>query len=451
MREELESFSDSVNLCNHLIEKFSLELSAENSVKFLKFCQQFCSKVSGKWKKSNRILVQFLKSNKKWLESPIAWLHLGVPGSEQLEESRSQECDHDNEENVPPTTPNKMQSLSQQKHFEDLTPRQKRRRVNTLNLSFSPEELTSSTLKSLKQSGQEEVGHIIEHLMQHPEDIQKVKTCIAREKSGAAYTPEKALGLFVSLELSKWQYINLKESASEQGIDIYPSYYKIKQAKQDCYPVKETVTVNEDGAEILLQALLDLTVTRIVSANNLLFKTGDEVVLTSKWGFDGASGQSHYKQIGEVDETTVFMASLVPLRLHSGEVVVWENDRPSSTMYCRPIMFKFMKETKDTVVAVKKKIEDQIMALQPTKVGGINVNHKLLLTMIDGKISSIISDTASAVCDICKAKPSEMNNLDNLKDRRSNEDMYQYGLSTLHAWIRCMECLLHIGMTTLFY
>lgn len=59
MREELDSFSDSAKLCNHLKEKFSLELSDDNSVRFLKFCQQFCSKVSGKWKESNRTCVRF--------------------------------------------------------------------------------------------------------------------------------------------------------------------------------------------------------------------------------------------------------------------------------------------------------------------------------------------------------------------------------------------------------
>lgn len=69
------------------------------------------------------------------------------------------------------------------------------------------------------------------------------------------YTPEKAQGLLVSLELTKWQYINYRESASEQGSDIYPSYYSIKQAKQDSYPVKEAVTMNEDGAEILFLIL----------------------------------------------------------------------------------------------------------------------------------------------------------------------------------------------------
>lgn len=38
-----------------------------------------------------------------------------------------------------------------------------------------------------------------------------------------------------------------------------------------------------------------------------------------------------------------------------------------------------------------------------------------------------------------------MNNLKSHKLRDNNEEMYQYGLSSLHAWIRCMECLLHIA------
>lgn len=34
--------------------------------------------------------------------------------------------------------------------------------------------------------------------------------------------------------------------------------------------------------------------------------------------------------------------------------------------------------------------------------------------------------------------------------RPENENSYQYGLSTLHAWIRCMEMILHISYNLSF-
>lgn len=38
-----------------------------------------------------------------------------------------------------------------------------------------------------------------------------------------------------------------------------------------------------------------------------------------------------------------------------------------------------------------------------------------------------------------------MNKLSEIFSRPVREDVYKYGLSTLHMWIRCMECILHIS------
>ncbi|KAL4718011.1 hypothetical protein ACJJTC_013065, partial [Scirpophaga incertulas] len=66
--------------------------------------------------------------------------------------------------------------------------------------------------------------------------------------------------------------------------------------------------------------------------------------------------------------------------------------------------------------------------------------------MIDGKIATIVTDTPSAAtCNICLAKPSEMNDLARIFSRPVQDEVYKYGLSTLHMWIRCLECLLHIS------
>lgn len=139
------------------------------------------------------------------------------------------------------------------------------------------------------------------------------------------------------------------------------------------------------------------------------------------------------------------MASLVPLKLTAEDgCVIWQNQCPSSTSYCRPIMWKFMKETEFNVKNEMAAIENEIDNLRPSNYENANIEHKLLLTMIDGKVASYISGTSAAVCDLCKACPKEMNNIELVQKKTVNEDMYKYGLSSLHAWIRAMECLLHI-------
>ena len=38
-----------------------------------------------------------------------------------------------------------------------------------------------------------------------------------------------------------------------------------------------------------------------------------------------------------------------------------------------------------------------------------------------------------------------MNDAESHCDRQTNTDAFQYGLSTLHAWIRLFECVIHVG------
>lgn len=65
--------------------------------------------------------------------------------------------------------------------------------------------------------------------------------------------------------------------------------------------------------------------------------------MITKWGFDGASSQSQYKQKFEdkdADDSSIFMTSLVPIVLHAEDEptdIYWQNMKPSSTRLCRPV------------------------------------------------------------------------------------------------------------------
>lgn len=66
--------------------------------------------------------------------------------------------------------------------------------------------------------------------------------------------------------------------------------------------------------------------------------------------------------------------------------------------------------------------------------------------MIDGKICNAATSTTSAqTCYICKATPTEMNQLERVIGKEVNPDTFRFGLSTLHAWIRFFECIIHIS------
>lgn len=76
----------------------------------------------------------------------------------------------------------------------------------------------------------------------------------------------------------------------------------------------------------------------------------------------------------------------------------------------------------------------------------IHVGHTLICTMVNGKIVQVITNTSSAsVCVVCKATPSQMNKLDLVLKKPVDLSTYQFGLQSLHCWIRFMECVLHIS------
>ena len=158
-------------------------------------------------------------------------------------------------------------------------------------------------------------------------------------------------------------------------------------------------------------------------------------------------GQNTENQRGHrratIDYASVFNVSCVPLELKCGEKTIWENDRPSSIRYCRPIKFKFMKESIENIQKEYSYYKEAIANLVPKLIDIDNfsctVSYELKLTMIDGKTSNAISNQrSSGSCNICLARPSEMNKLEKVVDKPIKEELLQFGMSTLHCKIRFM-------------
>lgn len=344
------------------------------------------------------------------------------------------------------------------KPFPQLSYKQKKRRTETLRTNNNADELAFATRMNMQQSGNKSISKILSYLTNNPEEASKIWAFCENkiQHSEKTYSREKALALMISLNLSKSKYVQLRMTSMEHGVDLYSSYYQIQLAKKDCYPSKEMMTFTDTHAEIELQALLDLTIQRLLKT--LKIDTNEEfqdLRLISKWGFDGASGQSFYKQgftdnIVDIDkprDESVFTISFVPLKLLSSDnIIIWENPQPSSTKFCRPIKFEFIKESDDVIRREKENIENKINNLSSTHLNGnIIVKHELLLTMIDGKACSSIARSSSMNCYICGATPKQMNCLDIVQQRTVNINNLKFGMSSLHGWIRCMEFLLHIS------
>ena len=125
-------------------------------------------------------------------------------------------------------------------------------------------------------------------------------------------------------KLSRHQYNVIRKSAPE----TFPSYKIVQDAKKHCYPkdIKTTYTC----VDVSLQPLLDHTTERLLLTVETvieILQTAElnKLCLFTKWGFDGYSGHSSYKQAFQGHEATdsaVFITCIVPIRLVSGEKVI---------------------------------------------------------------------------------------------------------------------------------
>lgn len=184
--------------------------------------------------------------------------------------------------------------------------RSKRRKTESIRTHITKSELTYATSMTLRFSGEVDAVKLLkEATVTTPTRASKIRKCWENKDkkiNNARMNENKALSLLVNAKLTKNQYQLIRLNAKENKSDIYPAYNLIREAKTRCYPPKEAFTITESLAEIYLQELLDHTVFRIIQCQwsvvaSFSVENITSMTLITKWGFDGSSGHSEYKQI----------------------------------------------------------------------------------------------------------------------------------------------------------
>jgi len=270
--------------------------------------------------------------------------------------------------------------------------------------------------------------------------------------------PMEVISLLMETSMTKHQYLLIRNFVNSKiSFEFFPSYQRLLSLKKIRYP--DGIYIDESRAEVELQSLLDNTASSIIELQNNIIETMPENIVTNltligKWGFDGSTGHSEYKQKfsnGDLDDRSLFVTSYVPLQLVTqiDNTIIWKNPRPSSTRYCRPIRFQFKKETAKVSKDEAEYFDAKIKQLKPKELSVSNkkvvITHSLHLTMVDGKVCNAISESSSATCYICGAKPTEMNNIQKCLSKEVRPRFYEFGLSPLHSYIRFFEYFLHIS------
>lgn len=436
----INSGTNNTELQKYLIETFGLSLERADIV-IASIRKNLLSKFNDRWQKWRRTKDLFENANSAWLDGEFRVIFAEITAAASSGERGR------------PSKP-----------YGESSEKTKKRKNMEIVQEYGFEFIHNAYVQHLRSIGELDEASIVSIARTLPKKDKKevLKKMTYDTETVTTYSKDEALCIYIDLDLTKSQYGLLRSRLSEKNIFVFPSYNMILDAKKMCYPPRSSIEINDIGASIKLKDLLDHTVARILQINSVHKSGHRNLKLYVKWGCDGSSGQSEYKQALPdetqlISDANLFIASLVPIKLIdlSTNLVVWQNTTCSSVRYCRPISIKFVKETpqqtRETVDDIKRQIDELTPSLVNKDDEVVEVKHELFLTMIDGKVAQVLTNTSSsAVCTICGARPREMNDLSKVSAKPENEDAFQYGLSTLHAWIRFMETILHISYNISF-
>lgn len=422
--------SKNVELCFKLLSSKNIIVKTENEIYITHLIQGLRKIFRRYWSENNRDKEKFVRKHKQWLTSDFGYEF------KKKRHRRKSNIAHVGRPSVP---------------FYSKSIRGKRQSISSISkkCNYDTDLLISATLHSGRRKGNMKLASAIKIFMKTydspPSRVQQ------------KMSSDEGLALLLDTELSQKQYRLIKKRLKDLNCDVLPSYHEILKSKETCRP--KNLSVSSTKASVPIGDLLDHTTRRIVTlCENELIRYMDcknidslDVKMINKYGFDGSSGQSEYNQEidSEKSDSNLFAVTLSPLVLNCEDQSFWQNSSPSSVRYCRPISLEFIKESKEHNISTKTTIETQINELENIVIilsnkKAVTVNQICVLTAIDGKVFSHITNTSSMQCCVCcKSPPSMMNNL--LNDFTPDPTTLIYGISPLHSWIRFFEAVIHIS------
>jgi hypothetical protein len=140
---------------------------------------------------------------------------------------------------------------------------------------------------------------------------------------------------------------------------------------------------------------------------------------------------------------TLNSTQMVPLRLvanrGSEENYLYDNEGPNNPHSTRPVRLAFEAENSASIQAENQRPNHEISSLDKFVLSEdpkIEIKFKGLLTMVDGKVVSALTNQNTCRCNICDKVVLKW---------PVSEERLQFGASPLHFGLRAFEALLHIA------
>ncbi|XP_066952690.1 uncharacterized protein [Macrobrachium rosenbergii] len=361
-------------LVEFLMNKYSVKnVDDKSEIIITNAIQDFMYKFFSKLKSCNRMIDRVYSKYPEWFSAPLFRKDVIDVIDSKIQENASANPQITLQSKGRPSGP-----------YESLTDWSKRRITSDIRKDFTPDQLLDATSTSLWTSHEPKKAKIVKAVsLSSPNTLRKLDNAILRkETTMAQYSAEEALALIIDLNLGIEAYNTLRQGALHHGFDLYPSYHEVLKAKSQTYPLN--IFVNETECSVRLQEILDLTAKRILMTyEEDILKKFSKFTIVSKYGMDGSTGYSKYKQRSEeeIDEDNLFLISFIPIRLEGVSeektTVIWTNPRPSSTRLCRPIKLLFKKETTELIKVEAGLLEKEVDALTDSSIRLYDLNFRV--------------------------------------------------------------------------
>ena len=234
---------------------------------------------------------------------------------------------------------------------------------------------------------------------------------------------EKSVYLLDLLEIGKRKYTDFRLLCKSEGL-MFPQYSKLADYRANIVLSNELSYLQKGqseniGIKISYRSLLKQTLSRLVqtipqfdeSKYPLTFKISD--------GLDGSGCHKVYNQLQENPNFTTknfIIFAFKPLKLtDTFGNILWSNSSPNSPFSVRPVALLSQKENEENV----KFIMETIINPEVTEIErdgfsilGGHVKVEIFRTMLDGKMSQILSGAGGASCQLCTATHGELKDLE---------------------------------------
>ena len=172
------------------------------------------------------------------------------------------------------------------------------------------------------------------------------------------------------------------------------------------------------GVRATYKDALSITAFRLFkSLEPSVFTNITEVTMHIHDGLDGSGDHSIYNQIGAADTNTIVMYRFRIQSLTHSDNVLWQNPRPGSSSSCRPLLLLMGKESYENLSNVPEIQKERLNLTFPITLGDkvIQVNVHSTLSMIDGKLRSLLTGLHGAFCVLCTASREIANDTEKIR------------------------------------